>query len=280
MYQLRLIGYPIKHSLSPWIHEQFLERSHLKGIYKIHEIPSDESFTDHINQLKLEQVNGFNITVPYKVKIMSYLDRLDPETERIGAVNTVVNHNGQWVGYNTDGIGYVRSLESEHPSLKNNRSNTRVMIIGAGGAARGIYDAFLQSGYRLVDIANRTRESADAIAQLNQTGAKTNVKSLQDALNTISHYDVIVQTTSVGMRPHVDEIIIPLQEIKEGTIVSDIVYQPLETKFLKEAKKYGARVVHGHTMLLYQAQYAFELWTGQEVSTAGMADALKNILEG
>jgi|SRR5690625_2909475 len=280
MYHLRLIGYPIKHSLSPWIHQQFLERTNLKGSYTIHEIPLDASLSEHLKQLKAAHISGFNITVPYKQKIMPYLDKLDSEAKRIGAVNTVVNHNGEWIGYNTDGSGYVRSLESEFLDLSDERQGVRVLILGAGGAARGIYDALVQRGYRSVDIANRTRESADAIAKLNQTGAKTVVKSLTDATKTISKYDVIIQTTSVGMRPEIDQMIIPLHKVKKGAIVSDIVYQPIETKFLKEAKKHGAQILHGHTMLIFQAQYAFELWTGQKVSTAGMADALKNILEG
>lgn len=280
MYQFRLIGYPIKHSLSPWIHQQFLERADLKGAYTIYEIPLDASLSEHLSQLKAAKISGFNVTVPYKEKVMPYLDKLDPDAERIGAVNTVVNHNGQWIGYNTDGSGYVRSLESEFPNLKDDCQRSRVLILGAGGAARGIYDALVQKGYRTVDIANRTPESADAIAQLNQTGTNTTIKTLSDATETIDSYDVIIQTTSVGMRPDIDQMIIPLNKVKQDTIVSDIVYQPIETKFLKEAREHGAQILHGHTMLLFQAQYAFELWTGQDVSTVGMADALKNILEG
>lgn len=280
MYQLRLIGYPIKHSLSPWIHEQFLQRAQLTGAYKIHEIPLDESLAEHLAILKSDGITGFNITVPYKETIISHLDELDQEAKRIGAVNTVVNDDGRWIGYNTDGKGYVRSLEKTFPNLRLEKSTKRLLLLGAGGAARGIYDALIHSGYQYVDIANRTFEAAEAIAKLKLSSTETTVKSLQEAEDQLNVYDVIIQTTSVGMKPYVTDVILSLDHLKQGAIVSDIVYQPIETKFLQEAKKHGARIHHGHTMLLYQAQYAFELWTSQQVSTEGMEVSLKNILEG
>lgn len=280
MYQFRLIGYPVKHSLSPWIHEHFMQRANLKGTYSIHEIPLDDSFTKHLSKLKEENVNGFNITVPYKETIIPHLDELDEEARRIGAVNTVVNNNGKWIGYNTDGKGYVRSLENAFPHLQKERLNKCILLLGAGGAARGIYDALVQEGYKSIDIANRTREAAEKISLLKKGTTKTTVKSLQEAEKEVSTYDVIIQTTSVGMRPNVDDSIILLDQLKRDTIVSDIVYQPIETKFLQEAKRKGGQIHYGHTMLLFQAQYAFELWTGKNVSTKGMDTALKNILEG
>lgn len=280
MYQLALIGYPIQHSLSPWIHNQFLKQAQLKGEYMIREIPTDEPLTEQLNVLKSEGIHGFNVTVPYKQKIIPYLDKLDHKARQIGAVNTVITIDGEWIGYNTDGIGYVRSLEHSFPQLSNEKEHVRLLILGAGGAARGIYYALMQGGYRHIDIANRTRSSAEDIATLKFPTVQTNIKSLKEVEETLGSYRVIIQTTSVGMRPNNDETIISLHYLKPESIVSDIVYQPIETKLLTEAKKREASIHHGHTMLLYQAQYAFELWTHQRISLEHMAEDLQQILEG
>lgn len=279
MYQLGLIGFPIKHSLSPWIHEQFLQKANLNGSYTLFEIGLDESFSDVIDNIKNRKLAGFNITVPYKQTIIPYLDEIDPEAEKIGAVNTVVNDNGRWIGYNTDGKGYLRSLESKFPKLLADKTQ-KILILGAGGAARGIYYALTASGFEQVDIANRTIQSATEIAALKGPKTNTRVLSLAEAENEIHEYDIFIQTSSVGMNPHHEDIIIPLHGMKETSIVSDIVYQPIDTAILRQARSLGAAVHYGHTMLLYQAQYAFEIWTGKRVSIGSMDKELQLILEG
>ncbi|MFD1038551.1 shikimate dehydrogenase [Virgibacillus byunsanensis] len=278
-YTLGLIGFPIKHSLSPWIHERFLKKANLNGSYSIWEINSNDSFTEKIEVLKKRQVNGFNVTVPYKQKIIPYLDELDPAANRIGAVNTVVYQNGKWKGYNTDGVGYVRSLEHKFPEACSSKNN-RILIVGAGGAARGIYDALAQNGFRQIDIANRTAVNAYEIAKLGITSTKTNVLNLEEAQKSIPGYDIVIQTTSVGMKPKQNSVVLSLDHVKETSIVSDIVYQPIRTKFLNQAEVNGAFIHYGHTMLLYQAQYAFEIWTNSLVSIDHMDDELQLILEG
>jgi len=140
--QLGLIGFPIKHSLSPWIHEQFLQRTKLSGVYDIIEIDTNASFSDAMEKLKNSQINGFNVTVPYKEKIIPYLDAIDEQAEKIGAVNTVKCESGKWTGYNTDGAGYVRSLWSKYPHLQEEKASN-ILLLGAGGAAKGIYHALL-----------------------------------------------------------------------------------------------------------------------------------------
>lgn len=279
-YSFALIGYPIQHSLSPWIHEQFLKRAELHGSYTLKEIAWDEHFAKRISELKSQSIDGFNVTVPYKQKIIPYLDELNEEAERIGAVNTVVHRHGRWVGYNTDGKGYVRSLHEQHPFLFADK-NIKIAIIGAGGAARGIYDALVTEGFRSIDIANRTRSSADVIAALQQEQTTTNVLSLAAFEQATSKYDLIIQTTSVGMKPAQEKSILSSEvSFKKDSVLSDIVYQPIETTFLKRAKKRGTFIHHGHTMLLYQAQYAFELWTGLRVPLGNMEKQLSQILEG
>lgn len=277
--QFRLIGYPIKHSLSPWIHNRFLRKANIEGKYEILEIESVELLEEKMFELKNTGINGYNVTVPYKEKIIPLLDELDEQAKRIGAVNTVLNRNGKWIGYNTDSIGYVRSLETKYPDVVKDKSK-RILILGAGGAARGIYCGLVFAGYSHVDIANRTINKALEIAALQDEKTETNVMTLIEAEEQLHQYDVIIQTTSVGMNPNRDDTIISLHNVKPGSIVSDIVYQPIKTKFLKSAEDLGANIHYGHTMLLYQALYAFEIWTGNRIDIDQMDDELQQVLEG
>jgi len=274
-FQLGLIGYPIKHSLSPWIHETFLEKTNLKGTYSIIEI-EERSFAEEIEKLKKRDIDGFNVTVPYKEKIIPFLDEIDPQASAIGAVNTVQNKDGKWIGYNTDGIGYMRSLISKYPELKKDK-NIAILLLGAGGAAKGILHALVENGYTNITIANRSLDRASELAKAN---GQIKILPLNDAEANLAAYSLIIQTTSVGMKPNADRSIISLANVRKGAIVSDIVYQPLVTNFLKEASFHGARIHFGHTMLLYQAQYAFEIWTGIKPEIGTMDDELKTILEG
>lgn len=279
MYQLGLIGYPIQHSLSPWIHERFLAKAGLKGNYRLFEINPTTPFEEEIEKLKSLNLDGFNVTVPYKQTIIPYLDEVDHEAKVIGAVNTVVNSNGKWIGYNTDGKGYIRSLEGNYPNIFSHR-NKRILLIGAGGAARGIYYALTSIGLKQIDIANRTIKSALTIANLANKSTATKILSIKEAESNLSQYDLIIQTTSVGMKPHSDQTIISLEHLKKNSIVSDIVYQPIETKILSDAKNQSASIHFGHTMLLYQAQYAFEIWTNKLVKINEMEKELKQMLKG
>ncbi|MEW9675833.1 shikimate dehydrogenase [Lentibacillus sp. L22] len=279
-FKFALIGYPVQHSLSPWIHEQFLERTGLNGSYMLEEIAPEQSFAQRITDLRNRSVNGFNVTVPYKQKIIPFLDEVSDGAKQIGAVNTVVNRDGKWIGYNTDGKGYVRSLCEQYPEISQNKA-LKIAIIGSGGAARGIYHALVTEGFRFIDIANRTISNAEAIAKLQQDQTNTMVLSLETFMQAVPEYDLIIQTTSIGMKPNQEQSIFPTDvSFKPGSIASDIIYQPIETTFLKRAQKQGALVHYGHTMLLYQAQYAFELWTNRQVPIEGMAEQLRRILEG
>lgn len=279
MYHFGLIGHPIKHSLSPWIHEHFLKLANETGSYSLIDINPDKPFEMEIKKLKKLNLDGFNVTVPYKQKIIPFLDELDLEAEKIGAVNTVVHSDGRWIGYNTDGKGYVRSLESAFPNLFTDK-NKRCLVVGAGGAARGIYYALSSRGFKQLDIANRTQKSGNEIAALGASSTKTIVMSIEEAQNNLRNYDIIIQTTSVGMRHEINQSILSLNSIKKSSIVSDIIYQPIETNFLKQAKSLGASVHFGHTMLLYQAQYAFEIWTDKLIPIKSLENDLLQILKG
>ncbi|MFC3039127.1 shikimate dehydrogenase [Virgibacillus xinjiangensis] len=275
--KLALIGTPIQHSLSPWIHQQFLEKAGMNGEYQLFEILPEESFEDRVMELKGMGVDGFNVTVPYKQKIFPFLDEVDKNAVKAGAVNTVVRRNGKWIGYNTDGTGFLRSLKTYYPSVN---PSMQILLIGGGGATRGIYYAMAAAGYENIDIANRTTKKAEEIAELSEGAVHTTVLDLDNAQEQLKKYDVIIQTTSVGMKPYTDHSIMPLDGLKQGAIVSDIVYQPLKTAFLLQADELGADTHLGHTMLLYQAQHAFEIWTGKNVDVEEMDNKLMKILEG
>lgn len=278
-YQLGLIGHPVKQSLSPWIHSEFLKRSQLKGQYQLIDVHPDESLAHVLQQFEHEGYCGFNITVPYKEKILSYLDEVDEHARKVGAVNTVVRRKGKWIGYNTDGLGYVRALESSYPTFfKETKKN--VLLIGAGGAARGIYASLLTKPLLRIDIANRTLKHAESIKMLNDTMIQTDILSLEHAKEIGSIYDLIIQTTDIGMKPNEHEMIVSFPALRKDQIISDIVYQPIMTAFLRHAKSKGAKIHCGHSMLLYQAQEAFKIWTNQWVPLEHMEQKLTKILEG
>ncbi|WP_407058241.1 shikimate dehydrogenase [Tigheibacillus jepli] len=239
MKRYGVIGYPIGHSLSPWIHGQFLNMAHMNGEYHKIEI-APENFATEISRLLAGDMNGFNVTVPHKQRIIPFLDKLDDNATAIGAVNTVAYQDGKWIGYNTDGIGFVRSLEKSFPDFIGD-PNKKVLILGAGGAARGIYAALLSSGIKQLDVANRTKERAVAIASIPIRHEKIskNVLSLDEAETNAGSYDLIIQTTSVGMVPNEQEQLLSLHNLAPKTIVADIVYQPVKTKFYGRPKKRG-----------------------------------------
>lgn len=263
--EVGLIGYPLGHSKSPWIHQHFFDQIDIKGNYHLIEIEPSR-FDQEINTLKQSQLIGFNVTIPYKEKIIPYLDEISPEAERIGAVNTVVCRNKKWFGYNTDGVGLITALKNNYPSLFT--KNVSALILGAGGASRGIYFALANEKLSEIAIANRTLSRAENLVALNPSQAKVFPLSFKEAEAKLSQFDLIIQTTSVGMEPNDDEQVIDMSRLKKGSVVSDIVYQPFWTKLLKDARSQGALVHHGHEMLIYQAKHAFELWTDKEVDPA------------
>ncbi|WP_053219099.1 shikimate dehydrogenase [Virgibacillus senegalensis] len=276
-YQLGLIGYPVQHSLSPFIHHQFMENADIQGEYQLYET-EPEQLEKRLDQLTEAGISGFNVTVPYKQAVMPFLEEVDQEALKIGAVNTVVNDNGTLKGYNTDGIGYIRSLEEACPDVLG--EDKKILILGAGGAARGIYRALAKHGIRYISIANRTKSKAEGLLDLKDLHTQTEILSNSEAEDALGNYDLVVHTTSVGMSPKQDDQVISLNNLKPHTVVSDIVYKPLNTKLLRQAERMGARSHQGHTMLLYQAQYAFEIWTGTHPSMDGLVEQLEQRLRG
>ncbi|WP_242145358.1 MULTISPECIES: shikimate dehydrogenase [unclassified Bacillus cereus group] len=253
-----VIGNPIGHSLSPLMHNDAFEHLGIDAHYHAF-LVEEEMLGEAVKGLKALGVSGINVTTPHKVSIMKYLDEIDPLAKQIGAVNTVVHRNGKLVGYNTDGIGYVRSLQS---ISKESLRHKRMLILGAGGACRAIYCSLVAAGVKEIDIANRTVEKAKQLIASSKERVVSNALSLEQATEAQENYDVIIQTTTIGMHPHVQQTPMQIGSLKQGAIVSDIIYNPFETKLLHDAKSSGAIVQNGIDMFVYQGALAFEMWTG------------------
>jgi shikimate dehydrogenase len=253
-----VIGDPISHSMSPDMHNASFKALGLEATYKSFHV-TPERLQSAIEGVRGLGIGGLNVTIPHKVNVMNHLDEIDPLASKIGAVNTIVNENGKLVGYNTDGIGYVTSLKEvlKEKSLK----DSSILIIGAGGAARAIYFSLLVEGVEQLSIANRTLENATSIIEA-QSSSSSRAISFQEAEKEIATYDIIINTTSIGMKPNLIEVPLSLEYMNKNTVVSDIIYNPLETKWLQEAKAKGAITQNGVGMFVFQGALAFEKWTG------------------
>ncbi len=269
-----VIGDPIEHSKSPAMHNTWFEEQSIDAAY----IPvhvSSENLESAVAGLKTLSASGWNITIPHKTAIIPYLDELDELAEKMGAVNTVVRtKEGKLKGYNTDGVGFVRSLEE---AVGMSHKDKPVLLIGAGGAARGIAFAMQQQGYTNLTIANRTVANAQAIVDEMGIG---NAISLADAEKSLANFGILVQMTSAGLATGNFSMPFSLERLAEGAIVADIVYNPLMTPFLKAAEEKGATVVTGLGMFVHQGAIAFEHWLGEYPNTNSAIAHLKAQLGG
>jgi shikimate dehydrogenase len=200
---------------------------------------------------------GMNVTAPFKELVVPYLDELDKSAEMVGAVNTIINRDGRLIGYNTDGMGFIYSIETECPNF--DFLNKKAVIIGAGGAARSIGFALISKGMKLSLIATRSIERAKKL--------KSEFNSFSSHTCTLDQHigecDMVIQTSPIGMSPLLDQSPIDDFSWVLNQVVIDIIYNPKETLFLREAKRRGAFILNGISMLAAQGALAFELFTGQ-----------------
>ena len=269
-----VMGDPIEHSKSPAMHNVWFREMSIDATY----IPvhvSSESLESAVAGLKTLGASGWNVTIPHKTAIIPYLDELDKLAEKMGAVNTVVRtKEGTLKGYNTDGVGFVRSLED---AVGKSHKDKPVLLIGAGGAARGIAFAMQQQGYKNLTIANRTVANAQAIVDEMGTGQAI---SLTEAEATLADFCILVQMTSAGLATGNFSMPFSLDRLTKGAIVADIVYNPLMTPFLQAAEEKGATIVTGLGMFVHQGAIAFEYWLGKSPNTNSMIAQLKVQLGG
>ncbi|MFD1177702.1 shikimate dehydrogenase [Paenibacillus puldeungensis] len=255
---LGVIGDPIIHSKSPAMHTAALKACGIAGTYLPLHVKG-EALSDAVQGIKALGFRGINVTVPHKVEVMKYLDIIDEGALHIGAVNTIVNNGGVLTGYNTDGVGYIRSLKEETaPDLE----GKTVLVIGAGGAARGIIYALLKEKPGQVIIANRTADKARELASEWADLGRINGCELESLGDFLPKTDILINTTSVGMYPQVTKTPIDLGFLPEGIVVSDLIYNPLRTELLRQAELKGCTIHNGLGMFIYQGAYAFEHWTG------------------
>lgn len=253
-----VIGDPIRHSRSPIMLNRAFGEKGINGVYAAFHVTPDK-LGQAIAGVRGLGFRGLNVTIPHKVEVMAYLDEVHEGARAAGAVNTIVNDNGRLIGYNTDGIGYVRSLKEEvEPSL----SGKTIVVLGAGGAARGIIWALAQEKPKAIVLANRTEEKAKELAATFSAELGITAGSWDSLKDVCVHADVVINTTSVGMSPNIDAVPIDPSWLKPGTVASDLIYNPLKTAFLQQAESLGCRIHGGLGMFVYQGAYAFEYWTG------------------
>ena len=277
--QIALFGYPLSHSISPAFQQAALDSLSIEASYTARPT-TPEGLASEVDKLRADDHLGANVTIPHKELIRQYLDGLDPWAETVGAVNTIVKKDGRLVGHNTDGYGFLRSLEERGGFSPQGKS---VLLLGAGGAARAAVFALAESGAGAVLIANRTVERGDALAG-EVRGRSLDARSipLDEAREAAGRVDLLVNATSMGMEPGPNAGLSPLEsrDINPQAVVYDMVYTPQRTPLMKAARQAGAEVIGGLWMLVYQGAAAFEMWTSREAPVDLMYEAGLRALGG
>jgi shikimate dehydrogenase len=273
-----VIGDPVEHSVSPAMQNAAFKSLDLDFVYVPFRVKKID-LPKAVDAIRTLNIRGVNVTIPYKMEIMPLLDRIDPLAQEIGAVNVLVNTDGILTGHNTDAEGFLRVL-LEHGIEPDGK---KVVILGAGGAARSIAFALAARGANLI-ILNRTPSRAAACASdvVKATGAAVEALSLDrgSLADSMERSQILVNTTSVGMFPQGKDTLVTADLIPPHFVVADIVYNPIKTRLLAEAEKAGARTINGLEMLIWQGALAFEKWTGiqapMNVMIKGATRALKD----
>ncbi|CAI3318842.1 shikimate dehydrogenase [Enterococcus cecorum] len=269
--QTRLVGFyanPARHSLSPKMHNLSFSKLGIDAVYLAFEV-TKEALPTQIQAIRNMQMLGVNLSMPHKVAALDYVDELSPAAKIIGAINTIVNHEGKLIGHNTDGIGFMVSLAENQIDI----IGQTITIIGAGGAATAMITQAALDGVKQIYVLNRPsahfktyQEKIQAIMQA--TNCPIELISLEDqalVYQAVNKSQLLVNATSVGMYPNVDELPIDKEVLRSDLPVYDAIYHPQETKLLKAAAAKGALTINGLGMLLHQGAAAFKLWTNQEM---------------
>ena len=272
--RLGIIGFPIGHSISPVFQQAALDYLGIDATYQAWEVaPGDAG--GFVGGLREPGTLGINVTLPHKEAVIPFLDEVDDWATAAGAVNTIVNRQGKLTGHNTDGTGFLRALQEERGFTPQGR---RILVLGAGGAARGVVLALSRESAASLIIANRTLSRAQALAQL---AADNGIQSAAIPLtgleleSAVQSADLIVNCTTMGMAHGPDEAGSPLIDIQipATVLINDLVYNPRETPLLREAGRSGAQTLGGIHMLVYQGAASFEMWTGQPAPVPVMLEA-------
>lgn len=297
--QLGLIGYPVKHSLSPRIHQAALESLGVEGRYHLYPVPPlPEGKSDLealLEQLRQGVIDGLNVTIPHKQSVLPYLDELTEDAGAIGAVNTLYVKRGRLIGDNTDAAGFWADLQLRLGRWKSER---RALVLGAGGAARAVVYALLQYGWHVAVTARRQEQSLSLVENFRRLSGKLpdragsgesdapclevlpfTEQGISDFLThtPASRRVLIVNATPVGMEPALDDNPLPASlPLPEGAFIYDLIYRPAETALLRSARAQGLSVCNGLGMLVEQAVLAFERWTGEPAPRRAMYAAVQS----
>ena len=271
-----VIGEPIEHTLSPLMHNAAFEALKLDYVFLAFRVKPVE-VESAVNGMRALNIRGLNVTMPHKSTVIKHLDRVDLSAQIVNSVNTILNKENLLFGFNTDGVGAFKALKENGVELK----GRKVLLLGAGGAARAIAYTMAKEADELA-VLNRTVKQAQALAKLLEKSFNKKIStgslSPSDIQSNLQDSDILINATSVGMKPKGEETPVPPKLLRPNLAVMDIVYNPLETKLAKDAKAAGARVVSGVEMLIYQGAASFELWTGKSAPVEVMRQsALKHL---
>ncbi len=271
-----LIGDPVEHTISPFMHNAGFSYFNLDYVYVPFQVEK-EFLRDAITGAQSLGFKGLNVTIPHKIEVIKYLGSIDKTAELIGAVNTI-KFDEEIKGFNTDGLGAVRAIE-ELKSVE----NQKILILGAGGASRAISFQIILNGAGKVVIANRTLDKALNLTENLKENLDAEVEAIglkeKELEEELKDTDILINTTPIGMYPNINQKpLITSQLMHKGLIVNDVIYNPLETRLLKEARKVGAKPISGVKMLIYQGIESFKIWTGREPPVHVFEDALNEEL--
>jgi shikimate dehydrogenase len=273
-----IIGDPVEHTKSPYIHNTLFEQFNLNAIYVPIHVNRD-ALEKAVYGLKAQNISGFNVTVPYKKDIIKYLDDISNDALLMGAVNTVKNVNGKLKGYNTDAEGFVRDFKE---GFETDFKGKRVMLLGAGGTSRALAIKLSTEGVQQLIIANRTEQNALNIVDLVKNNFGNIISSiLPDSpqfQDVMENCDIIINTTPAGMSTYENTTPFDYEfKFNKSQLIYDVIYTPDKTEFLKQAEKYGCKIRNGFGMLINQGVSAFEIWTGKIVAKKQAAELLNLI---
>lgn len=271
-----VIGDPVEHSLSPTIQNAAFNYLGLDYVYVAFRVRLEDLERAMLG-MKVLGIYGMNVTMPHKIGVIKYLDELDESARNVGAVNTILNRDGHLIGYNTDGIGALEALKAIDRDL----IKRKVVIIGAGGASRAISFTLAREVAKLT-ILNRTLKRAERLANEIRRVSGVDVRfggfTYESLSKELEDADIVINATPIGMHPNEEETPIDKHLLRPDLIVFDLVYNPLETRLLREAREAGAKTIDGLEMLIYQGAASFEIWTGMKAPVEIMMESAREEL--
>ncbi|HLA07910.1 MAG TPA: shikimate dehydrogenase [Anaerolineales bacterium] len=267
IYRLGLIGYPVSHSLSPKIQNAALRACGLEGDYSLFPIAQDDmqGLKELLDRVRTGEITGLNVTIPHKQNVIPFMDVLTPTAKAIGAVNIIYMRENKLIGDNTDAGGFLSDLRKFLTTEPQRHGDSNALVLGAGGSARAVVYALASDGWKVSIAARRIEQSRQLASTLpNSQLLITNFENLQSPISSLL---LLVNTTPLGMTPNIDRSPLPENiSLSPHTKIYDLVYNPRETKLVRDARAQGCQATTGLGMLIEQAALGFELWTGFDPS--------------